>query len=155
MNRLYADINACGLLLALALTVCCSYAFADNDNHVEDVVIVVHQDNPTQKMTRSQVIDLFMGKYVAFPNGNKAIAVDLASEQVAKQIFYQKLVGRSLASVNAYWSRIRFTGRAKPPIEKSSSEGMVSYIAGNKNAIGYIPESMLTDNLKIVYRFNE
>jgi len=118
-------------------------------------VIVVHQDNPTQQMTRSEVIDLFMGKYVAFPDGNKAIAVDLTSEQQTKKIFYQKLVGRSLASINAYWSRIRFTGRAKPPIEKLSSEGMVSYIAATKNAIGYIPKSMLTDNLKIVYILNE
>ncbi len=121
----------------------------------EELVIVVNSENPTQQMTRSEVIDLFMGKYVAFPDGNKAIVVDLTSEQTTKKYFYKKLVGRSLASINAYWSRIRFTGRTKPPIKKESQEGIVQYIAETKNAVGYIPKSMLNKNLKVVYQLNE
>jgi len=121
----------------------------------EELVVVVNGNNPIEQMTRSEVIDLFMGKYVAFPDGNKAIAVDLTSEHKTKKIFYQRLVGRSLASINAYWSRIRFTGRAKPPIKKESKEGVVQYVATTKNAISYIPKSMLNEKLKVVYQLNE
>jgi ABC-type phosphate transport system substrate-binding protein len=121
----------------------------------EELVIVVNNENPIQQMTRSQVIDLFMGKYIAFPDGTKAIAVDLSSKQKMKKVFYKKLVGRSLASVNTYWSRILFTGRAKPTVKKETKEDIVQYIAKTKNAIGYIPKSMLNKNLKVVYNLDE
>jgi ABC-type phosphate transport system substrate-binding protein len=121
----------------------------------DKLVIVVNSKNPIQQMTRSEVIDLFMGKYVAFPDGKKAIAVDLNSEQTRKKEFYNKLVGRSLASVNAYWSRLRFTGRVRPPIKQASVESIAKYIAATEGAIGYIPESMLNGNLKVVYQLNE
>ena len=122
---------------------------------VEDLVVVVNSKNPVVEMTRSEVIDLFMGKYVAFPDGNKAVAVDLDSEQAVKKDFYKKLIGRSLPSVNAYWSRLRFTGRAKPPIKQESTENVAQYIAVTSDAIGYIPRSMLTADLKVVYQLNE
>ncbi|OUR68729.1 hypothetical protein A9Q73_03520, partial [Bermanella sp. 47_1433_sub80_T6] len=43
----------------------------------QDLVVVVNINNPTSQMTKSQVIDLFMGRYIAFPNGEKATPIDL------------------------------------------------------------------------------
>ncbi|WP_206486069.1 hypothetical protein [Thalassotalea sp. G2M2-11] len=121
----------------------------------EAIVVVVNSANPIEQMTRSEVIDLFMGKYVAFPDGEKAVPVDLDGEQPIKQQFYHQLVGRSLASINAYWSRLRFTGRVKPSIQKNTEQQVVQYITNNNDAIGYIPISKLTKQLKVVYQLNE
>ncbi len=121
----------------------------------DPIVIVINAQNPIDKMTRSEVIDIFMGKYVAFANGDKAIAFDLNSEQDIKKRFYQALVGRSLASINAYWSRIRFSGRMRVSQQFSSSQEVANEIEGTKLAIGYIPKSLLTNKLKVVYELNE
>lgn len=121
----------------------------------EKIVVVVKADNPVESMTRSEVIDLFMGKYVAFPNGEKAIAADLDGEQATKEVFYRQLVGRSLASVNSYWSRIRFAGRQRASIQHSSEQDVIDFIENNDLAIGYVPLSMVSNNLKVVYELDE
>ena len=121
----------------------------------EKIVVVVRADNPVESMTRSEVIDLFMGKYVAFPNGEKAIAADLDGEQATKEVFYRQLVGRSLPSINAYWSRIRFAGRQRASVQQASEEEMIQFIENNDLAIGYVPISMVSTNLKVVYALDE
>jgi hypothetical protein len=72
-----------------------------------------------------------------------------------KKIFYQQLVGMSLARVNSFWSRIKFTGRAKPPLKQPNEDAVVSFIALKKDAIAYISRSKINTNLKVVYQFNE
>ncbi len=120
-----------------------------------DVVVVVNKNNPTQAMTRSEVIDLFMGRYVAFPNGSKASPLDLNGEQDLKRNFYQSLVGMSLARVNSYWSRIKFTGRVRPLLSKSNEEDVIKYISHSKDAIGYVSRAKLNPQLKIVFELHE
>lgn len=139
------------IIIALMVNVLFSVQLLAQDK----VVVVVRADNPVDKMTRSQVIDLFMGKYVAFPDGKKAIAADLDGKQETKAIFYQQLVGRSLASINAYWSRIRFIGRKKAPRQQASETAMIAFIENNESAIGYIPMSLMNKNLKVVYELDE
>ena len=120
-----------------------------------DVVVVVNIKNPTDQLTKSQVIGLFMGKYLAFPNGIKASTVDIDGKDNLKKRFYQQLVGMSLARVNSFWSRIKFTGRAKPPLKQPTEEAIVRFITLKKDAISYISRSKLNENLKVVFEFNE
>jgi ABC-type phosphate transport system substrate-binding protein len=138
------------LLIVFCSVLCSAEVFSE-----ERLVVVVHQSNPVEVMTRSEVIDLFMGKYVAFPTGVKAIAVDFGDEHLTRKTFYKQLVGKSLASVNAYWSRIRFSGKRKPPIQKEDYDQVVDYISTTETSIGYIPQSMVTRNMKVVFEFDK
>ncbi|MDT0595307.1 hypothetical protein [Glaciecola petra] len=121
----------------------------------EDLVLVVNKNNPTSILKKTQVIDLYMGKFVAFPDGSKAIPIDLADGSETKATFYKLLVGMPLARVNAYWSRVKFSGRARPPLETDSQDETIKFIQENEFAIAYIHESNVTDDLKVVYRFDE
>lgn len=121
----------------------------------EPLVVVVNKANPIDRLSRSELIDLFMGKYVAFPDNQKAIPVELEGENLVKESFYSDLVGMSLSRVNAYWSRLRFTGRKRAAVFKPSETELAKFIASNKQAIGYLPKSLVTDDLKVVYILNE
>jgi hypothetical protein len=79
-----------------------------------ELVLVVNKNNPISILSRSQVIDLYMGKYVAFPDGTKAVPVDIEDDVEIRTKFYDSLVGMPLARVNAYWSKVKFSGRARP-----------------------------------------
>lgn len=138
------------LSLTLVLCLACNVSVLAYAN--EELIVVTHKENPVDTMNRSQIIDLFMGKYVAYPDGRKALPLD---NNLLKSDFYNKLVGLSVARVNAYWSRIQFTGRARPPQEQDNNQSIVEYIKENENAIGYIPKSQLTDELKVVFEFDE
>lgn len=121
----------------------------------QELVVVVHKDNPTNTLTRSQLIDLYMGKYVAFPDGSKAQPLDIENDEVTKEQFYQALVGMPLNRVNAYWSRVKFSGRARPPVAQEDQEAVLEFLYASDSAIAYIHESNVTDNVKVVYRFDE
>lgn len=119
-----------------------------------NIVVVVKATNKTDKLSKSQVIDLFMGKYVAFPNGKKARPLDIVDSKPLKKQFYQSLVGLSLARVNSYWSRIQFSGRGKPSIKKESEKDIIRYLLNSDAAISYLHRENLTDELKIVYELS-
>jgi ABC-type phosphate transport system substrate-binding protein len=121
----------------------------------DELVLVVHRDNPTSVLSRSQVIDLYMGKYVAFPDGSKAVPVDIKDNLETRTKFYDSLVGMSLPRINAYWSKVKFSGRARPPTEQTDEQAIVNFILKTENAIAYIHESSVTANVKVVYRFDE
>ncbi|MFT5758132.1 MAG: ABC-type phosphate transport system substrate-binding protein [Alteromonadaceae bacterium] len=121
----------------------------------EPIVVVVNKANPIDKLSRSELIDLFMGKYVSFPNDVKAIPVELNGDNKIKVDFYQNLVGMPLSRVNAYWSRLRFTGRKRTAVFKPNESDLIAFIIANKQAIGYVSRSLITDDLKVVYILNE
>jgi ABC-type phosphate transport system substrate-binding protein len=129
-------------------------SFASFVNSAE-LVLVVHKNNPTSILTRSQVIDLYMGKYVAFPDGSKAVPVDIEDDLDTRTKFYAALVGMPLARVNAYWSKVKFSGRARPPTQQKDEKAVLAFVVGTENAIAYVHESSVTADLKVVYRFDE
>lgn len=129
--------------------------FAFSVNAQETLAVVVHKNNPVEKLSRSELIDLFMGKYVAFPNDVKAMPVELNGDHKIKVEFYQNLVGMTLSRVNAYWSRLHFTGRKRTAVLKPSESDIINFIMANEQAIGYMPQSLITDDLKVVYILNE
>jgi ABC-type phosphate transport system substrate-binding protein len=120
-----------------------------------ELVLVVHKDNPTSTLSRSQLIDLYMGRYVAFPNGERAVPVDIEDDLQTREKFYDYLVGIPLARVNAYWSKVKFSGRARPPTQKKDEKAILNFVMKTENAIAYVHESSVTDDVKIVYRFDK
>ncbi|OEG74177.1 hypothetical protein BEL05_00835 [Shewanella colwelliana] len=121
--------------------------------HGEELLVVVHKDNGIEQLTKAQVVDIFMGRYITFPNGQKAKAYDLAPKSNDKAQFYKLLVNRSEAQINAYWARLLFSGRSSPPVTVDSPERLVEALAQSPQGIAYIPSHYMTDKLKVVYRF--
>lgn len=119
------------------------------------LVLVVNKNNPTNSLSHSQVIDLYMGKFGAFPDGLKAIPVDIEDDVEARALFYYSLVGMPLTRVNAYWSRVKFSGRARPPKQSKNEQDALAFIMESQYAIAYIHESNVTGDVKVVYRFDE
>ncbi|PKF50454.1 hypothetical protein AT251_11505 [Enterovibrio nigricans] len=100
-------------------------------------------------------MDLYMGRYTAYPNGATADTTDLPDNSPLREDFYNRLVGKSVAQINAYWARLLFTGKAEPPQAKPSEQDVVNYVRENRSAIAYIKESNLADGLKVVFRFED
>lgn len=120
----------------------------------EKIVVVTNQKNGVQALDKKGVIDLFMGKYSAYPNGKQATPIDIELNAKLKAQFYQSLVGLPLARVNAYWSRLKFSGRVKPPAIEQTIDDVQQRIHSDESALAYVYESYVTDNMKVIYRFD-
>lgn len=123
-------------------------------NASEKIVVVTHPNNTVQLLDKKGLIDLFMGKYSAFPNGDLATPIDVELDTGLKTQFYQALVGLPLARVNAYWSRLKFSGRVKPPAIEKTIDDVKQRLKEDESALAYVYESAVTDSMKVVYRFD-
>ncbi|TMO55767.1 hypothetical protein [Pseudoalteromonas phenolica] len=115
-----------------------------NTAMAKQISVIVNANNATNTLTKKQLIDLYMGRYVAFPNNQSAQPLDTLATNELKSIFYKRLVNMPLSRVNAYWSRVRFTGRAKPPLELRDQQVIIAFVENNPNAIGYVYSDALT-----------
>ena len=116
------------------------------------IVVVVNRDNPITTLNKREIIDLYMGRNLYFPDGKLALRLDHPPTSKERETFYQQLVKKSVAQVNAYWAKLLFTGKASPPMLMGDSEQLLDTIRNNRNAIGYIDETKLDDSVKVVGR---
>ena len=119
-----------------------------------ELVVVVSATSGIEKLSRDEVIDVFMGRTRKFPNGMHAMPVDISNQHPEKAMFYQTLIGRELAEVNSYWARLRFSGQGTPPLQADNTDEIIRLVADNKGAIGYIERKKLDRRLKLVYALN-
>lgn len=99
--------------------------------------VIVHSTNPVASLTRSELSRLFLKKTVAWTSG-EVLPVDLGEDSEVRQVFSKRVLGKDVASVKGYWQQLIFTGRGVPPVEKASEADVLSFVATNRNAIGYI-----------------
>jgi ABC-type phosphate transport system substrate-binding protein len=116
----------------------------------EELVVIVNRANPTVELTHRQLVNLYMGRTQHYPNGTPALPVDQAPDSKARQFFYQTLVGKRVADVNAYWAKLLFTGRASPPRSLENAEMVLQVVRENRDVIGYIESKYLDDTVKVV-----
>ena len=138
-------------LLAVVLAL---HSFSSVAQSQEKIVVVTNLNNDVQVLDKKEIIDLFMGKYSAFPNGRQATPIDIELNDELKGQFYKSLVGLPLARVNAYWSRLKFSGRVKPPAIEQTIEDVKQRLEDDESALAYVYESYVTDKMKVVYRFD-
>lgn len=115
-----------------------------------EMFVIVNKANTVQAMTKAEVTAIFMGRYQSFKNGVFALPLDQKSDGENRASFYTALTGRNLSFINAYWTRILFTGRATPPKELTDNYSVLELVKTNTNAIGYVDSSINPDELKDV-----
>jgi hypothetical protein len=119
----------------------------------EDIVVVVNSKVGVSRLSRNEVVDIFMGRSRQFPSGVTALPLDLAYGVAQREQFYKQLTGKNIAEINAYWARLTFSGRASPPAQVRSQEEAMLMVIDNRSAIAYAERSRVSSQVKIVFEF--
>ncbi|MBJ7540023.1 hypothetical protein [Marinomonas transparens] len=141
--------------MALIKLISLSLLLLSLPGYAEELVVVVNKDNAISALSKQEVIDIYMGRYVTFPDGKNAKPLDLPARSSLKNEFYLKLVNQNERKINAYWARLLFSGRAKPPVSMTSVNEVLGHLRVSEFTLAYIPESELIDAVKVVYRLDE
>ena len=62
------------------------------------------------------------------------------------------MTGKNPAQIQAYWSRLVFTGRALPPREARSMAEARQWLTDTPNLIGYLDRNEPTAGMRILLR---
>nr|WP_321241992.1 hypothetical protein [uncultured Tolumonas sp.] len=117
-----------------------------------EVWVIVNQHNQIDAMDKSEVTGLYLGRYQSFRDGSVAHPLDQDKDGSVYEAFYQRLTGKSVAYINAYWAQILFTGRAKPPKEILTEAELIKAVRQDRNAIGYVNAGASLPGVKVVLR---
>lgn len=115
-----------------------------------DVVVVANPNLPADSIDKTLVGNVFLGKAFALPDGTRLIPVERPKDEPVKEVFHSEVTGKTLGQLNAYWSRLIFTGKNAPPNEIDDDEEVIELIKGNENLIGYIDSESVTTDVKVV-----
>lgn len=113
------------------------------------VSVIVNPAN-NNAIAESEISRLFLGKSGKFTDGSAAIAVNGPKSNATRAEFEKKALNKSAKQVKAYWSKLMFSGKGKPPAELGSSAEMLKFIADNANAIGYVDSASVDSTVKVI-----
>ncbi|NTS77711.1 phosphate ABC transporter substrate-binding protein [Catenovulum sp. SM1970] len=116
----------------------------------EKMVVIVNANNEAS-FDKVSISRMYIGRIKSFTTGEKAIVLQPNSMALQDQ-FNQYFLSRSSVQVKAYWSKMLFSGKAKPPRQLSSNE-IVKQVESNPFYIGYVSEKDINDAVRVVFRF--
>lgn len=131
--------------LLIGLMVACGSAV-----HAEVVVVTSARSGPIE-LSREQAEKLYLGRSTTLGDGTPVNLVDLPNGSTRDE-FYVKLTGKNPTQIQAYWSRIVFTGRASPPKEAGSIAEARQWLIDTPNIIGYLERNDVSPGLRILLR---
>ncbi len=120
-----------------------------------DMVVVMSASSGVERLSRDQVVNIFMGRYRKLPDDTVAAPLDVGQDTPERQYFYRHLLNKTLAEINAYWARLLFSGKTAAPEEVASQRKVLERVAHDPHAIGYVDRQHLNERVKVVYEIGE
>ena len=115
-----------------------------------EVVVVVSSDSAIGNPDAQSLQQLFLGKRDYIGDAS-AVPIDQAEGNEARDEFYSKVIDKTPSQLNAYWSRLIFTGKGAPPKQYFDDAEIIEVILEDDEAVGYIDSSSVTEGLKVIF----
>lgn len=117
-------------------------------------MVVISQESSVTTLTQKQVKSLFLGRSKFLPDETRVFTIDHAVESEQRADFYLALTGKNIADIDAYWARLKYSGRATPPQPVASTEQIIQLLNSKVGTIAYLPisysEELSANGLKTV-----
>ena len=117
----------------------------------EELVLIVHRDSGISTLSREQASHLFLGRVKMLPSGGRANVVEV---EPLRASFYRRLLGREIAEINAYWARLKFSGRTQPPRRVPDAAAAMALVASDPSAIAFVEGGALDARARVLFRLD-
>ena len=108
-----------------------------------DIAVIVNSGNSTSA-NQQDIKKIFLGKKTSMK------PIDQAEGSAIRDGFYQKIAGKNVSQMKAYWSKMIFSGKAIPPEVSSDDASIKEWIIKNPNGIAYINSSSVDASIKVL-----
>jgi hypothetical protein len=137
--------SLCILLLALAAV------YARVSHASNNFVVIANPNSGVEKMSKDEVINIYMGRNRKLPSGITAQPLDLENPLTEKANFYNTMVNKELPEISSYWARLMFSGQGSPPRQVASAELAIDLVGRLKGAIAYVDRKKIDRRVKVVF----
>jgi hypothetical protein len=120
--------------------------------HAAEDYAIFSLDSGFEEISINKARKLYRGKTKRL-NGKRVELSDWPENSTEREDFYQLLLGKNAAQMNAHWAGLSFSGKARYPreIKQASADSLVNWLDDKPNRIGYSPLSSVPQNANILY----
>lgn len=116
-----------------------------------DLVLIAHLNSGIERLTQDEVINIYLGRYRRLASGIAAEPVDFPLDSEFRARFYRQLVNKNPAEINAYWARLVFSGKTRPPTIIDTVDGVLKHVASQPGAVAYLERAQVDGRVKVVF----
>jgi hypothetical protein len=139
-RRLFFIFSALGML-----------TLAARSSAASDFVVIANLHSGIDKMSKDEVINVYMGRNRKLASGINALPLDLENPIAEKANFYSVMVNKELSEISSYWARLMFSGQGSPPQQVTSQEAAIEIVSNRRGAIAYIDRKKIDKRVKVVF----
>lgn len=120
-----------------------------------DIVVVANPQSGIERLSKEELVNIYLGRYRRLPTGQSAEPIDIQGDADIKARFYRSLVDKSLAEINAYWARLVFSGKTRPPVSLPNVEEALQFVARYPKALAYVDRSKVDKRVSVVFEMGD
>lgn len=120
-----------------------------------DLVLIANAKSGVEQLSRSEVVNIYLGRYRMLASGLTAEPLDQPYESEMREAFYRQLVDKNLSQISAYWSRLVFSGKIHPPKVVNNPAEAVTEVARYPGGVAYVDRSQVDHRVRIVFEFGK
>lgn len=117
-----------------------------------EIVVIANKSVLISSITLEQAADIFLSRLDVLEDGTQLIPIDQKDSQASRDEFYSKVLKKNSAQLNAYWSRMVFSGEGQPPKKIANDAEVVALVRANPNVIGYVDAAAVNGSVKVLLR---
>ncbi len=132
------------------LTLVLAFAFTRVLYAQEEIVLIVHKDEPVESLSQDQLKKMYLGKIQLWHEAKVRPAYIKGNGY--NQLFFEEMIGMSYIRFQRHWLRKTFSGSGSAPEVFLFAEAMIEFVGKTPGAIGFIPasEAQRLERCKIV-----
>ena len=112
--------------------------------------VIVNEKNPVTKLTKSEISNIFLKKKVRWENGKRIVPVDHDIDSKTREVFTERIHGKTVGIIKNYWQQMIFAGRNVPPPEFGSEKEIMEYIRTHPDSIGYVSAKIVARDVRVI-----
>ncbi len=113
------------------------------------IAVVVGRDSIVTQVSPDELRELYLRRQRVWPDGTRAIPINLAPGSLLRERFSQLVLGRSTRDLVSYWNARYFEG-IMPPATLPSTAAVRAYLKVEPAAIAYLPLAEVDDTCRTV-----
>jgi len=102
------------------------------------IAVIVGENSFVAQLSVDDLRELYLRRSRVWPNGRRAIPINLPPDNPVRERFSKVVLGRSTKELIDYWNARYFEG-ITPPTVLPSTAAIRAYLAVEPAAIGYVP----------------
>ncbi len=112
-------------------------------------IMIANNGVPSDTVAPAQVQKIFLGKSAQWNDGARIILATLKGGDTANA-FLKTFVKKSPKQFSNFWKKAVFSGTGEMPASFKTEAELVTFVAGNPGAVGFIDEATAHESVKVI-----